>query len=121
MGDDLPSVGGDVTLREAWIRRSIQLVLRGGLAIAFALMAIGLAVSFAAGERTAPAVRLFDLGHQTAGETIMALGVLVLAITPLLRVLTLIVLWAWERDLRFVAIAIVVLGVLVTSVVVGEG
>ena len=121
MDADVASAVGDEPRREAWVRRSIQLVLRGGLAIAVALMAVGAAVSYASGERTAPAVRLFELRGQSAGETIMALGVLVLALTPLLRVLVLIALWGVQRDLRFVTVAAVVLVVLVGSALVGHG
>lgn len=121
MGAEPNEAMGEVSHREAWIRHCIQRVLRGGLATSVVLMAAGLAIGFAAGEQTAPPVRLFALGSAGGGETIMALGVLALAITPLLRVLVLIGLWAHERDWRFVATAVVVLAVLVTSTVVGRG
>jgi uncharacterized membrane protein len=117
----MSTVVPDARRREEGIRRTIQLVLRGGLAVAVALMVSGVTVSFASGERSAPALRPFDLGHQSVGETFMVLGVLALAVTPLLRVLALIVLWGRQRDARFVIAGVVVLAVLIVSAVVGHG
>lgn len=111
----------DATTEQA-VRRLIQALLRSGLALAFVLMAVGLTVKlFEAGD-AAPAVRLFAL-HQDAeaGDTLMALGILVLALTPAIRVLALIVLWSRERDWRYVAVAVAVLVVLLVAVAVGHG
>jgi len=49
---------------------------------------------------------------------LMGAGVVVLALTPVARVLVLIGLWVRERDWRFVAVAGVVLVVLGVAVVV---
>ena len=51
----------------------------------------------------------------------MALGVLVLAATPLFRVLALVVLWTRERDWRFVVVALLVVATLSMAIVVGHG
>jgi uncharacterized membrane protein len=104
------------------VRRFVQRVLRGGLAVAVALMTAGVVVKLAAGGDAARAVRLFRLGRRaSAGDTLMAAGILVLALTPAFRVLSLIVLWARERDWRYVGVAVVVLIALLTAVAVGHG
>ncbi len=107
---------------EAGVRRFVQLLLRTGLALSFILMTVGLAMKLVPGEHAAPAVRLFRLGRDSdAADTLMAVGILVLAATPAFRVLSLIVLWAHERDWHFVRVAIAVLAVLLLAVAVGHG
>jgi uncharacterized membrane protein len=103
------------------VRRLVQLVLRAGLALAFVLMATGFVLRLAEGRESAPAVRLFQIGRPSRADAIMAVGVLVLALTPAVRVLSLIVLWAHERDWRYVRVAIAVLVVLVAAALVGHG
>ena len=104
------------------VRRFIQLVLRGGLAVAFTLMLVGLAVKAVEGHADAPATPLFSLGSANdAGDIIMGVGILVLAVTPAIRVFSLIVLWAREKDWHFTGIAVVVLVVLIAAAAIGHG
>ena len=104
------------------MRRFIQLVLRGGLAISFTLMVVGLVVKAVEGSAAAPATPLFSLGAQgDAGDIIMAVGILVLATTPAIRVFSLIVLWARERDWHYTAVAVAVLAVLAAAAAIGHG
>jgi len=51
----------------------------------------------------------------------MALGILALALTPALRVVTLIGLWSRERDWHYVRVAAVVLVVLAVAAGLGHG
>jgi hypothetical protein len=118
LADDDPTPLG---ASEDRVRRFVQRLLRSGLALSFGLMATGFVAKLAQGAHDAPAVRLFRLGHGPGADTIMAVGVLVLALTPALRVLSLIVLWTRERDWRYVRVAIVVLLVLVAAALVGHG
>jgi len=93
--------------------------LIGGLAFLLA----GLIIELVSGSLRAPAVRLFDVGRSDLrlDDRLMAIGVLALALTPVLRVTSLIVLWALERDWRFVGVAVVVLLTLAASLVLGRG
>ncbi len=104
------------------VQRVVQVLLRTGLAISVVLMAIGLVMKVASGSRRSSGIELFSL--TTAGSTadrVMALGVLVLAVTPAFRVLALVVLWARERDWRFVGVAVMVVVVLGLAVILGHG
>ncbi len=104
------------------VRHIVQWLLRIGLGIAFVLMASGLVVKFATGDSRALAVRLFELDRSMpTGDRLMAIGILVLAATPALRVVSLVGLWAWERDWRFVGVAFVVMATLAVALVIGHG
>ena len=110
----------DAPRREGiWVQR----LLRGGLALSVVLMAVGLAVQLASGSRYAAPVRMFDVAdaNVTTGARLMALGILVLAFTPVLRVLALVLLWAKERDWRFVGVAVVVAVTLGLAIALGGG
>ena len=101
----------------------VQQLLRGGLGAAAALMALGLAVQLASGVRGSVSVEMFGVGAAgiPLGERLMALGILVLAFTPVLRVVVLIALWTKERDWRFVAVAVAVLLTLSAAIAAGGG
>jgi len=83
-------------------------------------MAAGLVVDAARGELEATPVRLGGIFRDGgAGDRIMAVGILVLSFTPLVRVATLIAVWAREGDRRFVAVGLAVIAVLATSLTLG--
>jgi uncharacterized membrane protein len=103
------------------LHRSVQTILRGGLGLSVLLMATGIVVRLAGGRHDAPAVKLFAIGGGDVGLTLIAVGILVLALTPLMRVLALLTLWARERDARFVAVALFVIATLTVSVLLGRG
>ena len=98
---------------------AVERILHLGLALACALMIVGMAVRLQSDGAECPfSVReLFqcgDLGWQLTGA-----GVLVLAVTPLVRVAALVVIWARERDWRFVLVALTVAAMLGASVLLG--
>lgn len=102
--------------------RAVSWLLRSGLVGSALLLAIGLVLQLASGETVS---RPMSLGAEaegearSAGEVVMGLGVVVLALTPVARVLALVGLWVRERDWRFVMVAGVVLVVLGVAVMVG--
>lgn len=115
-------VGATAAQAEEPVRRFIQVVLRGGLAVAFVLMVTGILVKAVEGHSDAPSTPLFSLGSAgDVGDVIMAVGILVLAITPAVRVLSLIVLWAREKDWHYTGVAVVVLVVLAAAAAIGHG
>lgn len=104
------------------VQRIVQWLLRGGLIVAVVLMATGFGMKLASGSHESPGVKLFSLGSADANaDLVMAVGVLVLALTPAFRVLALVVLWARERDWRFVGVACAVVVTLSLAVIVGHG
>jgi uncharacterized membrane protein len=104
------------------VRHIVQWLLRVGLATSIILMAVGFVLKLATGDQRSVSVRLFELNQSMrTGDRLMAIGILVLAATPAFRVLSLVVLWSWERDWRFVAIALVVMLTLTAAVVIGHG
>lgn len=99
---------------------AVKVVLRSGLGLALALLAVGLVVQLAGGQYEAQGVTMFGLlAAPTVGEKILAVGTLVLALTPAAGVLTVVANWARERDRLFVGVGAVVIAVLAVAVVVG--
>jgi uncharacterized membrane protein len=99
-------------------------ILRIGLALSALLMAVGVCLAWAEGRLLAHPVTVSELGSLLARgrpSAFMEAGILVLLATPMLRVLTLIGVFARERDIRFAAAAVVVAGLLVLGVLLGPG
>ncbi len=102
-------------------QRLIQGVLRVGLALAVLLMLAGVAVRAFEGRTDAPSLPLFALLHGDLGLVLSGVGVLVLALTPALRVAALLALWIRAKDFRFVGVAVAVLITLAAAVAAGRG
>lgn len=108
------------------MRGLVSRVLRGGVALAAALLVVGLALLVARGPvalLTAPPP--FSLGQLVAGlvaatpSAYLLLGFLVLVLTPVTRVVISVGLFASAGDRTFLALTLFVLAVLVSSVVLG--
>lgn len=100
----------------------VKTVLRTGLITSIVLLLAGLVVQLASGNNTAVGVRMFDLfAPRPVGERIMAVGVLVLVLTPASGVISLVSSWVRERDPTYVGVGLLVVGVLAAAVVVGLG
>jgi uncharacterized membrane protein len=115
LADQHPSRGSERSL-VVWI-------LRIGLTLATALMAVGVVLAWAEGRLTTHPVTLSQIGSMlTHGRPSAAMeaGILVLLATPMLRVLALIVVFARERDFRFVTAAATVATLLILGVFLGH-
>jgi Protein of unknown function (DUF1634) len=100
---------------------AVQTLLRTGLLVSVATMATGLAWALFIGHRFAAPIRLGSLlSDGTGPDRVTAVGVLVLALTPAARVVTLLVLWARERDWRYVGVGVTVVAVLGLAMLVGR-
>jgi uncharacterized membrane protein len=96
--------------------------LRVGAGVAVCLLAVGLVLQLASGRRGVPKLSLSALWTSaTVPEQLMGAGVLVIAVTPGVVVALLAALWARQRDWRFAAVAVVVLGVLAAAYFSGGG
>jgi hypothetical protein len=101
-------------------RRLVQWILRAGLTTAVALLVTGTVIDLGQGIRDTPPVKLFEIAAVPyTGERVMALGVLVLGLTPGLRVVALLILWARRRDYIFAAVAATVVALLALSALLG--
>lgn len=104
-------------------RRLVVAILRGGLAVSMALLAVGLVLAVARGRLRVHPVALGDvLPSLAAGRPsgFMAAGILVLLATPAIRVLALAASFAAEGDRRFAAVAAAVALVLALAVAIGR-
>lgn len=100
----------------------VKTVLRVGLVSALGFLLVGLVLQLASGHDGAVQVRMFDLlAPRSTGEKVMAIGVLVLALTPASGVLSVLLSWVRERDRVYVGVGITVVAVLVAAVLVGFG
>ncbi|HWB10723.1 MAG TPA: DUF1634 domain-containing protein [Pirellulales bacterium] len=108
-----------------WLQHWVHWTLLAGLAASAVLLTCGLA--FMVGQGHEHAARHETLGmlcREAArfnGPAITTLGLLVLMITPIMRVIVLLLGWALRRDWLFAAVAFVVLGLLVLSLSLGVG
>lgn len=85
-------------------------------------MLAGLILRAAERETSTPSTLLFHLVRTgEVGSSTMAIGVLGLALTPIVRVAALALIWAKQRDWRFVGVATFVLAMLGTSILLGKG
>jgi uncharacterized membrane protein len=93
----------------------ISVALRTGVALAALCSAVGALTYFGHGGAT-PDYAVFHAAHVApamSGLGLMALGVIVLSATPLVRVALLIFVFARERDGLYATISAVVLAVLI--------
>lgn len=96
-----------------------QAVMRGGLLIAMALMVAGLAVHVVNGGQAHP-VRLTQLlSTPSLGDQIVMAGALVLAVTPAVQILVLLVDWLRIRDYRYTIVAAAVVVMLTLGAFLG--
>lgn len=103
---------------------AVSRTLAAGVGGSLALMGAGLLLALAHGSVPDAATPLAALPAAVrAGDpaALMSLGLLVLLATPAARVCVLVWQFARRGEWRFVAVSLVVLGVLLASVFIGRG
>ncbi len=105
---------------------AVHVSLLTGLAFSGTLLILGATLSLAShdvrSEQRPPGVgTIASQAMQGNGSAILDLGILILMLTPILRVLVLAIGWLLAKEWRFAAIALCVLALLATSVVLGTG
>lgn len=103
----------------------IHSMLIVGLAISTVLMLIGIALEIIL-RQDLPTVepdlsQVFERVIALRPSGFLALGLLVLLATPVLRVVGSILAFAYERDWRFAGITLVVLIIVISSILLGKG
>jgi uncharacterized membrane protein len=107
---------------ERWVHWS----LLTGILVSGFLLALGLVVSLARGGPRPPGpppnlAEVFRLAIRGRGVDLLDLGLLALIGTPIVRVFVLAVGWGLAGERRFLAVALVVLGLLGLSFALGTG
>ncbi len=115
------------------LRRQAELVtanvLRGGVLLSASLVTIGAVMFYVHYAMYGADANLFPHSIDTVlagiargdARSVIVLGLLVLLVTPVLRVAVSIFVFALERDWRYVVITSIVLGVLLLSFFLGRG
>ena len=117
----------DRRLRQAEL--AISQVLRGGVVISAAIILLGVVWFYLQMAITGHATLTYphsvvEVAQQLAeGDplALVALGLLILLLTPILRVAISIVIFALERDWLFTVITLIVLLILLVSLLLGRG
>lgn len=101
--------------------KHVQRTLQIGLGLAFLWIALGFFYKLITKSYSAPSLEIFELLRPGfhLGDRMIAFGILILAMTPLIRVIVLTILWIKEKDWKFVAVALTVLLTLALSIGVG--
>lgn len=108
-------------------RRWVQGLLRGGLGLAVLLMLMGIGMHLCQilnqTPMTAVRIQLSDLTDSSVqiADRLLGWGIFVLAVTPAVRVVMLMLLWAKERDWKYAGVSLFVLMTLALSVILGKG
>jgi len=124
----------DAADREERVRQAellISYVLRGGVVVSAGIIALGVVLFYArylaSGGHLRPGPPPRTVGVVLAGVgrgdpvALIALGLLVLLMTPVLRVVVSVVTFALERDRLYTGITLLVLFILLVSFLLGRG
>ena len=114
------------------VSRIIGWILRGGVILSATIILIGfLLLLIRIGEQPGYSMSIGAFPHSLSqvwsglmvlqSQAIIAAGLLLLIVTPVITVFTALVAFAIERDFRFVVIAGVVLSILLASMLIGKG
>lgn len=106
------------------INLMVHRVLAVGLAISATLMIAGVAAGLAQ-DQNLPKVVLsvgaaLRRGAQLQADGLLSLGLFALILTPFLRVTGSVVVFAKERDWRYVGITVLVLAIMIASLWLGQ-
>jgi len=102
---------------------AVQRLLRGGLILSSLLMAIGMAWALVASTLERHSVSFRSVAHYVATgrpSGLMGLGLFVLVALPVARIIVLVVDFTRERDWRYAAVGLTVLGLLILAVFLGR-
>jgi uncharacterized membrane protein len=115
-----PNHGPDV------LARAVQVTLLMGLIPSGLLMVSGLFIALISGQprpdTSPPGIgTLVQTALRFDGVALLSLGVVLLMLTPLLRVVVLAAGWSLRRDWRFALVALSVLSLLAISLTLGFG
>jgi uncharacterized membrane protein len=103
------------------LNRTLYLVLRSGMLLSLGTMLLGLMMyilSPGIDEGFIPLERLWNELVHADPIAVMELGIMFLIATPLIRIISALIVFAYEKDVKFVIISSLVLSVIILAVVV---
>lgn len=102
-------------------RKIIQFLLRLGLWAAIFFMMAGVLINIRTDRMQFQGLSIDQIfsGELLLGDQLLGVGILLLASTPALRVVALMLLWIHEKDWPFVGISITVILTLLLSMLLG--
>ena len=109
---------------KTFVERLVERLLLAAIAVSVMLMTLGVALGLVAGDGLPDAVLavsgLPEALTSWEPAAYLSLGLIVLMATPFLRVAGALVVFAMERDRRYVLVTAVVLAVMCLSVLLGQ-
>jgi len=103
------------------LNRTLHLVLRAGMLLSLATMLVGLAWYVLSPGHATDVIPFESLLRELGGGNPIALieiGILVLIATPFIRLLTALMVFAYEKNTRFVIISLVVISVVLLAITI---
>lgn len=103
------------------LNRTIYVVLRSGMLLSLGTMLIGLVMyllSPGIDEGFIPLDLLWNKLMHANPIAVMELGIMFLIATPLIRIITALIVFAYEKDVKFVIISSIVLCVIFIALVI---
>ncbi|QLH74691.1 MAG: DUF1634 domain-containing protein [Methanomassiliicoccales archaeon] len=103
------------------INEVLHRVLLFGMILSLTIMVLGLLLHIAYGTGNDEVVPIERLPTELANGTplaIVQLGILVLISTPLMRVVAAMVVFSYQKDVRFVVLSLIVLSMIVVAMLV---
>jgi uncharacterized membrane protein len=103
------------------LNRSLYLVLRAGMILSLVTMLLGLILYLLYSgtyDGFIPLDALWNELRHANSIAIMELGIMFLIATPLIRIITALIVFAYEKDVKFVIISSIVLFVIIIAVVI---
>jgi uncharacterized membrane protein len=101
--------------------RIVSVVFAWGISLSSAAMVGGLVLGWVTGESSLETLDLGHVGDMSATAALMALGIGILAVTPIVNVGALTWLWVRHRRLNLAMVGLAVIFTLVLAMLVGRG
>jgi len=103
------------------LNRMLHLVLRAGMLISLATMIVGLVWSVMSPGHATDVIPFEKLLDELSGGNPIALieiGILVLIATPFIRLLTALTVFAYEKNIKFVIVSLLVISVVLLAITI---
>lgn len=105
-------------MEKARLNRTLYIVLRGGMVLSLVTMLLGLFLFVISPGYSEDPIAIEDLVPElSAGNpvAIIEIGILMLIATPFLRIMAALSVFAYEKDVKFVLISMLVLFVVILA------
>jgi uncharacterized membrane protein len=101
--------------------RMVRVIFTWGISLSSAAMVSGLVLGWVTGDSALDSLDLGQVGDMSATAALMALGIGILAVTPIVNVGALTWLWVRHRRFNLAGVSLAVVFTLVLAMFVGNG